>query len=93
MNSDPSIAVDEVTDMASLLEFIGILASDFQQAELKDIKIPSNPSESMHGWENIKVGSYLDAAKAWAEDNNILCKIENPYTCFARILHSGKYYE
>lgn len=93
MNIDPIIAVGEVTDLPSLIDFIGVLSHDWNACAEKETSKLSNPYESMYGWENWTVGMFLDAMKSWAEDAKAIKQGDNPYRMFAHMLLAGKMYE
>jgi hypothetical protein len=92
MNADPTLAVDEVKDLPSLIEFIGVLGRDWDACIAKDKEKPSSPYESMYGWENGTIGMFLDAMQAWSLDAEVQDG-GNPHQLFARMLLAGKGYE
>jgi len=94
MNSDPDKAVEEVRDLHSLIEFLGVLGADWRACSERNQREPCSPHASMHGWENISIGDFLEAMQAWS----VAAKIQdeagaNPYRIFARQLQAGKGYE
>lgn len=91
-------AVDAVTDPQSFLNFVRELIAD-REDEVKKQKVhPSSPYGSgANGWENGSIESFLEAAVAWADDNDFIEKQNlpgnNPWQQFASFLYAGKIYE
>lgn len=66
-----------VTDKESFLKFLELLACDHR----------CNAKE----WENLTIDAYLNAIKAWCEDNGESDSLD--YRAIAKMLYMGKIYE
>ena len=88
---------DAVCDRQAFFEFVRALANDREDEEEKEKRNPSSPyGPGANGWENGLIWTYLERSVAWVEDNvrDPAIQSEEPsWNLFARILHSGKYYE
>ena len=95
--SDLNRLADEVYDEPSFVAFLASLASDWDDSERKEAMKPSSPyGATANGWENGSIGSFLDAASAWAGASSHHPNHEvpeNPWRRAAQILHAGKFYE
>lgn len=90
---------EQVDSRESFLMFVQALAEDAETAETEpghtaDGKLNLSP----RGWENGTVAAFLDAMSAWASSDSGLTgrpMVSNQpsWREFARILHSGKFYE
>lgn len=96
MTEDLFSAAKNTKDAASFIEFLRALRDDFDAATASEQVRPSSPYSSMHGWENVTISAFLDAAAAGAEDNRIGSdedRKDNPWSLAAQILYIGKIYE
>jgi hypothetical protein len=89
---------DAVTDEATFIEFISVLASDRADECAKEKARPSSPyGPGANGWENGTIEAFLDAASAWASASRgglaYYDPPANPWTRCAHILLMGKHYE
>lgn len=89
---------DSVCDERTFLAFLDALAQERLADEKAEIENPSNPyGPSQAGWECSTIGTYLEAASAWAESSidglPMMPKEANPWKRVAQILHAGKVYE
>ena len=75
--------LEEVKDEESFTKFLVALMKDWETG--------------YEGWENSNIGSFLEAAAAWAESTkdgvNDYSPPPNPWRRCAEILHAGKVYE
>jgi hypothetical protein len=90
---------EKVDSKESFLRFVQALAEDAvavnaSPKRTKDGKLNLSPQ----GWENGSIAAFLEAMSAWAAAD--LAHTEQPcvsdkpsWQSFARILHSGKFYE
>lgn len=63
-----------------------------------EVARPSSPfGPTKHGWENVTIESFLEAACAWAEDTQFgdsqNLRGASPWKKFATFLYLGKIYE
>lgn len=93
----PQSALDEVTDRATFLEFVRLLAIDRDGVSDKEDPICEHTNSSVtSSEENRTVESFLEAAVAWAEDSQGgIHEISESasWKSFAKFLYAGKYYE
>ena len=89
---------DKVRDESSFVRFLFALASDWGDEQRKEEQRPLPPyGPGANGWENGTIGTFLEAASAWARDSEdgtqSYRKPENPWTRVAHIILAGKFYE
>lgn len=89
---------DAVCDERTFLDFLNALAQERLADEEAESKTPSNPYGPSHaGWECSTIGTYLDAASAWAESSidglPLMPKETNSWKRIAQILHAAKAFE
>jgi len=87
-----------VTDEHSFLDFLTVLAADWQTERDLEASVPSLPySAGALGWENGSIGMFLDAACEWgaasADGLPFYTPPNNPWRRAADILMAGKFYE
>jgi len=87
-----------VKDEESFLVFVDALRKDRELDAEAEKKSPSSPyGPTAHGWNNVTVQSYLEAAHAWAEDTHFGATQNLGETSmwrkFATFLYCGKIYE
>ena len=90
---------DKVDSKESFLRFVQVLAEDAAAADeeperMTDGKLNLSP----RGWENGNVTAFLGAISAWARGNSGITgepfiPAQPSWKAFAKILHSGKFYE
>ena len=93
---DPHAAMEDVTDEAGFIEFLGVLSRDRALADVAERNAPSSPyGPDARGWEQASIAGFLEAAAACAAAHPGKAERdgENPWKTCARILLSGKYYE
>jgi len=98
MTKDLYELADKVIDEQSFVDFIIALAEDWEDEQRKEKENLSSPwGPGANGWENGTIGTYLNAAAAWATASinglPLMAKAKNPWTRAAQILHAGKFYE
>lgn len=88
-------ALDSVTDEASFLRFVSVLAGDFAADRSESGRAVNSPfGPGPRGWENGCVDTFLEAAVSWAEDSGSRQPAaQNPWRRCAEILRAGKSYE
>lgn len=91
-------ARDAVTDERSFLEFLTVLATDWQtERDLEAVAPSSSYASGALGWENGSIGMFLDAAYEWgtasADGLPFYTPPSNPWRRAADILMAGKFYE
>ena len=90
---------EKVDSKESFLLFLQALAEDAIIAkEESDHTDDRKLNLSPNGWENGSIAGYLDAMSAWASSNSgitgqPMVAEQAAWRDFARILHSGKFYE
>lgn len=85
---------EEVNDEASFLKFAEALLHDWVDECQKEKETPSPlGSVGVNGWQNGELGSFLEAAIAWAAAHPMFKGELNPWRKFALFLHAGKFYE
>ena len=93
MEQAPEILARSVTDRDSFLAFLSALAENWNQSQRLEAQSPSSPYGSAAlGWENVSVGTFLEAAHAWAADSNRFPQQCN-WAALAQLLIAGKSYE
>ena len=89
--------LNEVTDRESFLAFARALAHDRAEEVATEAHAPSPPyGPGVNGWENGTIGTFLEAAIAWAEamtDREGGVTSAPSWESFARFLYAGKVYE
>jgi hypothetical protein len=89
--------LDRVSDRNSFLEFVKALIEDWNENEKKiEEKKKQNlysPTWDDSEWQNGTIGSYLEAATAWAEAFRENRLNESSWKSFAEFLYAGKIYE
>jgi hypothetical protein len=98
MAEDLYAVIEKITDENSFLEFVALLADDWQEERDIESTKPSSPySSGALGWENGTIGAFLDASYRWgsATINGLTHykKPDNPWQRMAQLLHAGKFYE
>ncbi|WP_407495189.1 hypothetical protein [Pseudooceanicola sp. MF1-13] len=99
MHTDASReAADQVHDLASFLVFLDCLFQDWQIASAGAKPTATNPNATLDGWENVTIGTFLEAAIAGARDNKVgepggYLADTNPWRQAAEIILLGKVYE
>ena len=98
MAIDLHAAVERVSDEKTFLEFIALLADDWNEEREIEQQRPSSPyGAGALGWENGTVGAFLDAVHRWGTTSinglKFYEKPENPWRRMAQVLHAGKFYE
>ncbi|MDB0520960.1 hypothetical protein [Ralstonia solanacearum] len=91
-------ARDAVTDEHSFLDFLAILAADWQTERDLEAAAPSSPYAAGDlGWENGSIGMFLEAAHEWGTASAgglpLYTPPGNPWRRAADILMAGKFYE
>jgi hypothetical protein len=91
-------ALESVSDSASFLAFVRLLAEDRADEVRKEAANPSHPyGPGANGWENVTIEAFLEAALSWADSTNIGLSQglapDNPWKRFAVFLYCGKIYE
>jgi hypothetical protein len=88
-------ALHAVCDEASLLQFIQVLASDFEADRTESAEGGGTPyGPGPRGWENGTVDVFLERAASWAEaSRGRFPTSANPWRRCADILYAGKFYE
>jgi hypothetical protein len=89
---------ESVSDEKSFLAFVDALRKDRELAAVAENASPSGTLDpGQHGWENITIESFLEAAQAWAEATEFGAtqgwKETSPWKKFALFLYCGKVYE
>mgnify|MGYP000259442188 CR=1 FL=1 len=89
---------DNVKDAASFVVFLDALRINWEQGVLEESVNPSRSFSSMQGWENTNIGSFLEAAVAGAQDNQIHLtdagtNVAEAWKLAASIILLGKVYE
>lgn len=98
MAADLYEAIERVIDEQTLLEFIALLAADWDEEREIEQERPSAPyGAGALGWENGSIGAFLDAGYRWGiasiDGLKFYKKPENPWQRIAQVLHAGKFYE
>lgn len=91
-------ALDRVVDEQSFIDFLHALAGDWTAAFDSDAENPWRPHSSPASeWRNGSIGSFFDAAAAWADASKNGLRFytvpTNPWRRAADILRAGKEYE
>ena len=85
-------AVQQVNSKESFLEFVSLLGADWERSQAIEKTTPSLPyTANALGWENPRLGPFLDALVAWGEDSQI--PSEPSWRSFAEMLLAAKIYE
>jgi hypothetical protein len=90
---------EKVDSKEALLRFVQALAEDASAADAEpDRTADGKLNLSPRGWENGSVSAFLGAMSAWAAANSgitgePLVSEQASWREFAKILHSGKFYE
>lgn len=90
---------EKVDSKESLLRFVQALAEDAEAADAVLLRTADGQMNlSPRGWENGSVAAFLGAMSEWAAANSSitgepLVSEEASWRAFARMLHSGKFYE
>lgn len=85
-------ALDAVVDEATFLQFLTLLAADFEAAQKEANKEKYPHLASPRGWQNFTIETFLDAAVAGADGGAELVAA-NPWRRCADILFGGAVYE
>lgn len=98
MSTDLHELVTAVHDEESFLSFLQALLGDWesvQQLERLQSRRPSSPNTN--DWENLTIGTFLEASIAWARDSQDSefgpTPDQNPWFRCAQIFLMGKLYE
>jgi hypothetical protein len=88
----PEKLFDRVESRDDFLEFLDALRADYEAMIAAEAESPSSPfGGAAHGWENARLGGFLEAMGAWARDSRLS---ETPsWRAFAQLLLAGKGYE
>ena len=91
-------ALESVSDPASFLAFVRLLAGDRADEVRKEAANPSHPyGPGVNGWENGTIEAFLAAAISWADSTDFGLSQglspDSPWKRFAVFLYSGKIYE
>ena len=89
---------ESVSDEKSFLAFVAALQRDRELAVAAERASPAAEfGPDRGGWENVTIESFLEAARAWAEDSEFGArqglKDASPWKRFAVFLYCGKIYE
>ena len=85
-------AVQQVNSKESFLEFVSLLCADWERSQEIEKTTPSSPyAANACGWENPKLGPFLDALAAWGGSARI--SSEPSWRSFAEMLLAAKIYE
>ncbi len=90
---------ERVDSKESFLSFVQALAKDAEAANAEPERTADGKLNfSLRGWENGSVAAFLGAMSAWSSANsgitgNPMVSEQASWRTFARILHSGKFYE
>jgi len=90
---------EKVDSKESFLRFVQALAEDAEAADAEPERTPDGKLNlSPRGWENGSVAAFLGAMSAWAAGNSgitaePMVSEQASWRAFAKILHSGKFYE
>ena len=90
---------ENVDSKESFLRFVQALAEDAEAADAEPERTSDGKLNlSPRGWENGSVSAFLGAMSAWAAANSGITgeprvSEQASWRAFARILHSGKFYE
>jgi hypothetical protein len=95
---DRALNPEAVNDRDSFLAFVAALAADRRASAAAELATPGGPyGPEAHGWENVTIEGFLEAAIAWAESTRMGEKQGLPagptWRAFAVFLHCGKIYE
>ncbi len=98
INNDLKTLLEAVEDEDSFIRFVDALAANWALEQTQEKQVSSSPfGPGAQGWENQSIGSFLEAASAWAQvaDHKIwgYTKADNPWRRVADILMAGKHYE
>lgn len=91
-------ARDGVVDEGTFVEFLRILAADWDDERAKEAVTPGSPyGPGANGWENTTIGAYLEASAEWARatasGTAFYQQPANIWRRSADILYGGKIYE
>ena len=87
-----ALDVDAVDSRAAFVAYVEALAADWRASERREAASPALPwGPAAGGWENVTVGTFLEALAAYARDAELP---EQPdWRTLARLLWAGKAYE
>ena len=90
---------EKVDSKESFLRFVQALAADASASDSEPDRTPDGKLNlSPRGWENGSISAFLEAMSAWAAANSgitgePMVSEQASWRAFAKILHSGKFYE
>ena len=88
----PERFLERVASRADFLSFLDALHADYESMQADEADPPASPFRpAARGWENVRLGDFLGAMRAWARDADVE---EAPsWRAFAELLLAGKAYE
>jgi hypothetical protein len=88
----PEALLGRVQSRDDFLRFLDALIEDHREMERAEATSPSSPfAGAANGWENTRLGSFLEAMRAWALDAPT--DGAPSWRAFAQLLVAGKGYE
>ena len=88
----PEQLLDNVRSRDDFLRFLDALVADYEAMERAEANSPSSPfGGAAHGWENGRIGGFLESMGAWARDTRL--GDAPSWRAFAQLLLAGKSYE
>ena len=90
--ASPEELLDQIESRDDFLRFLDALGADCQAMEAAERKSPPSPfGSAANGWENTRLGGFLEAMAAWARDSRL--GDAPSWRAFAQLLLAGKGYE